>query len=173
VRLASGRKPAVLALAVRADGSSGPGGTREPGEPSELGATGATGAVLASPIEDLPEVRDELVAFLDAVEHSGAAGSVQVLPRPGRTPSTVLAVGIGQGTEVDWRAAGAGSAAAAARWPSVEMRSPEPAEVRASPRERAGVTGFARRRQARHRAQARRVTVDPGDDCARRRRPGS
>ncbi|WP_433056055.1 leucyl aminopeptidase family protein [Dactylosporangium sp. CS-033363] len=49
----------------------------------------------------------EYEAFLEDVEHSGSAGTVHKLPRPGRKPSPLLFVGIGDGDEAGWRAAGA------------------------------------------------------------------
>ncbi|MEV8513272.1 leucyl aminopeptidase family protein [Dactylosporangium sp. NPDC051484] len=49
----------------------------------------------------------ECAAFLKDVEHSGSAGTVHTLPRPGRKPSRLLFVGIGDGNEAGWRSAGA------------------------------------------------------------------
>jgi leucyl aminopeptidase len=49
----------------------------------------------------------ECATFLDDVEHSGSAGTVHSLPRPGRRPSRLLFAGIGDGDEAGWRAAGA------------------------------------------------------------------
>ncbi len=82
-------------------------------------------AVLALPVgEDdvglLPVARplpirltEAVDAFLVDVEHTGSAGTVHALPRPEETPRRVLLVGVGAGTEADWRAAGAGMARAA------------------------------------------------------------
>jgi leucyl aminopeptidase len=76
-------------------------------------------AVLAVPIGDadaglLPigapvpsRVAELATAFLADVEHTGAAGSVQALPRPGEVPRRLLLVGVGTGDEAGWRAAGA------------------------------------------------------------------
>ena len=56
----------------------------------------------------IPEAdREEAAAFLDDVEHKGTAGKVHALPRPGRRPERWLFVGVGDGGEAGWRAAGA------------------------------------------------------------------
>jgi leucyl aminopeptidase len=57
----------------------------------------------------------ELDAFLDAVEHTGAAGNVQALVRPLHRTGRVLLAGIGSGDEAGWRAAGAAVTRAALR----------------------------------------------------------
>ncbi|WVK84601.1 leucyl aminopeptidase [Dactylosporangium sp. AC04546] len=66
-----------------------------------------------------PADLDECAAFLEDVEHSGSAGSVHSLPRPGRQPSRLLFVGIGDGTEAGWRAAGAALAKSARSEPAL------------------------------------------------------
>jgi len=62
-----------------------------------------------SPVGDpLPErLTDLATAFLADAGHTGAAGTVQALPRPLETPRKLLLVGIGAGDEAGWRAAGA------------------------------------------------------------------
>jgi leucyl aminopeptidase len=57
--------------------------------------------------------RADAAAFLADVEHRGAAGVVHALPRPNRTPRRLLFVGVGEGDETGWRAAGAALARAA------------------------------------------------------------
>src|SRR5215469_6089616 len=86
-------------------------------------AAGARGApeVLALPVGPagslavpLPAGVDEaeLAAFLEQTHATGAAGSVQVLPRPLGRPARLLLVGVGEdgselGAAAGWRAAGA------------------------------------------------------------------
>ena len=62
----------------------------------------------------LPSRLTELAAalLLDTA-HTGAAGTVQALPRPLESPRRVLLVGVGSGDEAGWRAAGAALARAA------------------------------------------------------------
>jgi leucyl aminopeptidase len=76
-------------------------------------------AVLALPVGDgeagllpvdppVPARLAELAtAFLVDVEHTGAAGTVQALPRPLEAPRRLLLVGVGTGDEAGWRTAGA------------------------------------------------------------------
>jgi leucyl aminopeptidase len=75
---------------------------------------GADEAVLLDSAVALPD-RLTLAAraFLADTDHSGVAGTVQALPRPGGTPRRLLLVGLGTGDEAGWRAAGAGLARAA------------------------------------------------------------
>ncbi|GIE27874.1 hypothetical protein Ait01nite_009190 [Actinoplanes italicus] len=54
-----------------------------------------------------PELDAEASALAAATEEAGAAGRITAFPRPLRQPSRVLLVGIGDGGEADWRAAGA------------------------------------------------------------------
>ena len=101
-----------------------------------VGAVESTAKVLALPVrtgatlvpidhELASALSAELTEFLDDVDHSGASGTVHVLPRPGRNPSHVLLVGVGDGAEADWRAAGAAVARAAwARLTSLTMHLP-------------------------------------------------
>lgn len=67
----------------------------------------------------------EVEAFLDDVDHSGSAGTHHLLPRPGREPSHLLLVGVGDGEEGGWRLAGAALARYAAdRYPALTVRLP-------------------------------------------------
>src|SRR2546423_10175872 len=52
-------------------------------------------------------VTELATAFLADAGHTGAAGTVQALPRPLEAPRKLLLVGIGAGDEAGWRAAGA------------------------------------------------------------------
>ncbi len=45
--------------------------------------------------------------FLTMCGHTGAPGSVHILPRPGHTPTHLMLVGVGSGDESGWRAGGA------------------------------------------------------------------
>ncbi len=91
VRLSSARTgSAVLALPVtKAENGDG------------------AGQVPPVPVALADGLRTEVDAYLSAIEHSGAAGSVQTLVRPGQRPGRVLLAGIGAGDEAGWRAAGA------------------------------------------------------------------
>lgn len=72
------------------------------------------------------DVIDEVAQFLADVDHRGAAGTVHVLPRPGRVPGRVLLVGVGDATEAAWRSAGAGVVRAAkARIESITVHLPD------------------------------------------------
>ncbi|OLB73539.1 MAG: peptidase M17 [Actinobacteria bacterium 13_2_20CM_2_71_6] len=79
--------PAVLALPIGdGDGDAGP----------------------LPPAGPVPSRLAELAtAFLADVEHTGAAGVVQALPRPLESPRRLLLVGVGAGDEAGWRTAGA------------------------------------------------------------------
>ncbi|MEV6923507.1 leucyl aminopeptidase family protein [Dactylosporangium sp. NPDC051485] len=72
-----------------------------------------------------PADLDECATFLEDVEHSGSAGSVHILPRPGRKPSRLLFVGIGDGDESGWRAAGAALARKARAETSLRVLVPQ------------------------------------------------
>jgi leucyl aminopeptidase len=91
----------------------------------------ASGGELASAVpEDLREV---LEAFVSDGGHTGKAGSVQTLPRPTLTPSVVHLVGIGDGDEAGWRAAGAAVTRAVSSTPRATLELPagtEPGAVR-------------------------------------------
>jgi leucyl aminopeptidase len=63
----------------------------------------------------------ELIAFARQVDYSGAAGEVQTLYRPLRSPATVIVVGIGEGDEAGWRAAGAALARSTTRATSITV----------------------------------------------------
>nr|WP_240942205.1 leucyl aminopeptidase [Planosporangium thailandense] len=58
-------------------------------------------------------VRDEALAFIADVQHSGTAGAVQTLTRPLATPRRVILAGVGAADEAGWRAAGAAIARSA------------------------------------------------------------
>ncbi|WP_433083039.1 leucyl aminopeptidase family protein [Dactylosporangium sp. CA-052675] len=76
----------------------------------------------------------ECTAFLGDVEHTGSAGTVHKLPRPGRKPSPLLFAGIGEGDESGWRAAGAALAKQARSEASLRILVPAdtpPAAIRA------------------------------------------
>jgi leucyl aminopeptidase len=83
--------PAVLALPVGADG---------------------TGLLPTTPAPAV-ELTKLASVYAAEVEHTGAAGTVQALPRPGQTPRRLLLVGVGVGDEAGWRAAGAALSRAA------------------------------------------------------------
>ncbi|WP_184681745.1 leucyl aminopeptidase family protein [Micromonospora echinospora] len=96
IRLVSGPVGSdALALPVR------PG---KPGSPAELVPTAV------SPGED---VRAEAAAVLPATRLTGAAGEVREHLRPGGAPGRLWLLGVGNGEEHDWRAAGAALARAA------------------------------------------------------------
>lgn len=57
-----------------------------------------------------PPLSDEVSETARTAEKPEAAGAVQRLPRPLRTPAQVLIVGVGAGDEPGWRAAGAAAA---------------------------------------------------------------
>lgn len=59
-----------------------------------------------------PDAITEAEALLPQVEHTGAPGTLHVLPRPLRSPSQLLLVGVGTADEAGWRAAGAAIARA-------------------------------------------------------------
>lgn len=67
----------------------------------------------------------EISTFLCEVEHSGAAGTVRELPRPGRTPRVILLVGVGSGEPSAWRSAGAAVTRAAGRHSAISMALPK------------------------------------------------
>ncbi|HEX5543578.1 MAG TPA: leucyl aminopeptidase [Micromonospora sp.] len=73
------------------------------------GRAGIMPASLAIP----PDAVAEAEALLSQAEQADAAGAVQLLPRPLRSPSRLLLVGVGAGDEAGWRAAGAALARAA------------------------------------------------------------
>ncbi len=94
-------------LAVRPDG--------EAESPCLVASTSTLPAALASEVD----------LFLGDLDRPGLAGSVHLLPRPGRDPGAVLLVGIGAGDEAGWRSAGAAAARYAShRYPSLVVRLP-------------------------------------------------
>jgi leucyl aminopeptidase len=156
VRLAgAARARAVLALAV------------QPGD-----AAGAAGA-RASAGPAVPVIADglasELAVLLGEADNPGKAGAVQALPRPGRAPATVLAVGIGKGDESDYRNAGAALTRAAAKHAVVTVVLPAEADLRAFA-EGAMLASyqFSLRSQPPQSApKLRRILVEPYDERAR------
>jgi leucyl aminopeptidase len=73
---------------------------------------GETGILAAGTgAEDAP-LDAEATELCRTADDPGRAGAVQVLPRPLRTPAKVLIVGVGDGGEAGWRAAGAAAARA-------------------------------------------------------------
>jgi leucyl aminopeptidase len=98
----------------------------------ETGARAAgVGAVDVGVAQVVPGVDpDELDSFIRDVEFGGGAGDVEILPRPGRTPATVVLVGLGAAGEAGWRAAGAALVRAGTdRFPTLQV--PLPAGVTA------------------------------------------
>jgi leucyl aminopeptidase len=98
-----------------------------------LAATPSASAVLTLPVyrdalaprlATNDAIAAEVAAILADVEDPGRAGTTHLLPRPGRRPSQVLAIGIGEGDESGWRAAGAAVARAAGQQPSVGVALP-------------------------------------------------
>jgi len=73
------------------------------------------------------DLRTQLNAFLADADHSGKAGTIAALPRPLATPRRVLLVGVGDGDEHGWRAAGAALARAAAKDDELTVILPESA----------------------------------------------
>lgn len=100
----------------------------------------ASPQILAVPVRAVPrptlqsvggviheELRTQLDAFLADADHSGKAGTIATLPRPLTTPRRVLLVGVGDGDEHGWRAAGAALARAAAKDDELTVILPESA----------------------------------------------
>jgi leucyl aminopeptidase len=76
----------------------------------------------ALPVSD--EVRAEAAALLAEATDAGAAGTVQVLARPLRTPGCVVLAGVGSGDEAGWRAAGAAVSRAVTAETSITVAMP-------------------------------------------------
>jgi leucyl aminopeptidase len=104
-----------------------------------LGTGGGRPGVLAVPVGDGGAALETAVrladhhaaavrVFLADTEHTGAAGTVQVLPRPGERPRRLLLVGVSEGGEADWRAAGAAAVRAAARDAALTVALPPDAD---------------------------------------------
>jgi leucyl aminopeptidase len=72
-------------------------------------AAAPTGATLVLPAAQ-PGADPEVAALLRTADEPNRPGAVQTLPRPLRTPAKVLIVGIDDGDEAGWRAAGAAAA---------------------------------------------------------------
>jgi leucyl aminopeptidase len=64
-------------------------------------------AMLPTEVGFDPDLITEIDAVLADAHRPGLPGTVQLLPRPGRTPGFVLLVGVGAGDESAWRQAGA------------------------------------------------------------------
>ncbi|GAA1805205.1 leucyl aminopeptidase [Planosporangium flavigriseum] len=78
-------------------------------------------------------VREEALAFIADVHHSGKRGVLHTLNRPLASPRRLLLAGVGAGDEAGWRAAGAAIARSARMQPSVTVGVPpgvEPEAVR-------------------------------------------
>jgi leucyl aminopeptidase len=75
-----------------------------------------------------PGVREEALAFLADVGHTGVAGVVHTLARPLGMPTRLLLVGVGAGDEAGWRAAGAALARSARQRKTVVVGLPPDAE---------------------------------------------
>jgi leucyl aminopeptidase len=73
----------------------------------------------------------EVAAVLADLDDPGRAGASHLLPRPGRRPSQVLMIGIGEGDESGWRAAGAAVARGAGEHSSVTAALPAQATAEA------------------------------------------
>jgi leucyl aminopeptidase len=82
------------------------------------------GGALATRLAVGDALAAEAAALLADLEDPGRAGSSHLLPRPGRRPSQILAVGIGEGDESGWRAAGAAVARSAGEQPSATVALP-------------------------------------------------
>jgi leucyl aminopeptidase len=106
----------------------------DPGTPGRLAVPVAESgalAVTAAPVA--PEVSAEATAFLADRDTPGRAGLLHTLPRPLRAPERLLLVGIGDGAEPGWRAAGAAVVRASLKDESVTVLLPpavEPVAVR-------------------------------------------
>ena len=75
--------------------------------------------------------RAEAAAFLKDVEHTGSAGVVHGLPRPARRPGRWCFVGVGDGGEAGWRAAGAALVRSARHEPAITVLLPAAASPEA------------------------------------------
>ncbi|GAA1330548.1 hypothetical protein GCM10009635_29510 [Actinocatenispora thailandica] len=117
LRLGTAARPAVLAVPVAPTGPDGASGTDGAG--SDAPAAVVSGVPLPAGTGTV------LATYLADVEHTGAAGAVDVLPRPGERPQQLIAVGVGDGAEADWRAAGAAVVRAATTRPAVTVAVPD------------------------------------------------
>jgi len=108
-----------------------------PSAPDSDGPSDDVHATLVATDTVLPDpLVSEINSYLADVRHSGAAGTVYLLPRPGRDPTHIMLVGVGSddNLEAGWRSAGAAVARkAASRLASVTVllpRSTAPAAAR-------------------------------------------
>ncbi len=93
--------------------------------PAATLALPVTPEAVATTVVSLPDtLTAECAALRAQVTDPGRAGLVHTLPRPLGRPRTVLLAGIGDGSEADWRAAGAAIVRAAARETSVTVGLP-------------------------------------------------
>ncbi len=76
------------------------------------------------PGEAPDDVRAEAAELLRTSENADKAGAVQVLPRPLRTPTKVLLVGVADGGPAAWRTAGAAISRAARAGETVQVALP-------------------------------------------------
>jgi leucyl aminopeptidase len=104
------------------------------GTPGRLALPVDGSGTLAATAVPLPaEMIAEAEAFRADRDHSGRAGLLHALPRPLRAPERLLLVGVGDGTEAGWRAAGAAIVRASLADGSVTLLLPpgaDPATVR-------------------------------------------
>jgi len=126
------------------------------------------GAALLPIDVEVPEaLLAEITAYLDDVGHTGAAGIVHALPRPGRRPGHVLLVGVGEASEADWRSAGAAVArTASARLATVSAHLPAASTAAAGFAEGAWLASYQFRLAAQPEEDAstlRRITLATRD----------
>jgi leucyl aminopeptidase len=126
--------PDTLALPVMPARSAetDPGSGNEAAAGTETASGAGTAARGGRAVGELPPtagaadvaVREEALAFIDDVEHTGGPGVVHTLARPLANPRRVLLTGVGAGDEAGWRAAGAAIARSARQQPSVAVGLP-------------------------------------------------
>ncbi|MEO3742651.1 leucyl aminopeptidase family protein [Plantactinospora sp. B5E13] len=131
VRPVAGPNPAGAAEepagGATGDGTAGSTSGEGPAEPATADLLGSTGSTLPA------ELAAEATALLPYLDQPGRAGSVHRSIRPSRTPTRLFLVGVGDGDEAGWRAAGAGLARAATRESSITLVIPvdvDPGAVR-------------------------------------------
>jgi leucyl aminopeptidase len=134
IRLAvDGAVPDTLALPL----ASPAGRAETDGNGTETGTAGedagdvsgaAVGRLLPTAATADLGVREEALAFIADVRHTGSRGVVHTLTRPLVTPRRVLLTGVGAGDEAGWRAAGAAIARAARTQGSVAVGLPPGAD---------------------------------------------